>query len=158
MTKIGVGVGEDFPLGEGPAHPQTGHGREGHPCRDHEAWREWRRQRHAWRRQWRARRRAFKEQLRQNIYENFGPKAEAEFRYRHDRPHFASYALIAILAIAGGIAVLIALISHPLVLLALIGGAVLFAVGRHHHFDEFGFEPAPAPAASPSPETRETAH
>jgi len=164
MTKIGVGVGEDFPVDEGAQRPQpgphSGPEPEGHPCYDHDAWRQWRRQRYEWRRQWRAewrsRRRAFKEQLRQSIYENFGPEAEAEFRHRHHWPHVSLYALVPVLAIAGGIAVLIALIDHPLVLLALIGGAILFAVWKHRRFEDFAFEPAPGSA--PSPEPRDAAH
>ena len=92
MSKIGVGIGEDFPAddtkpAEAPGENDRGDRRNDDthrcdPCSDaqyearREAWRKWREQRREWRRQWRdewrAHRRAFRAQLYQRLYEKYG--------------------------------------------------------------------------------------
>ena len=81
MSKIGVGVGEDFPVNEEPrdhTEPEVedlGDCRGGRQAR-REAWRRFRHQMHA---EWHARRRAWRDHL----HDRDPVEAMAEFRGRH---------------------------------------------------------------------------
>ncbi len=154
MSKIGVGVGEDFPVDDGNG---------GDDRADYEAWKrrreEWRERREQWRAEeeewrrrrweWRARKRAFKEKVRAAARETFGPEydayRDARTRYRHYWPF--GYGLMRVL----GIVLVIALISEvfraPLLFLALAGGAWFFFAHRHHryaHGCDYDFDARPA--------------
>ena len=102
MSKLGVGVGEDFPLDDGNGGSQgqnqgSGQGGQGPQTppderAEYEEWKrrreQWRAQREEWRRrrdEWHARKRAFKERMRKAAYESFGPDWDGR-TYR--RPHF----------------------------------------------------------------------
>jgi len=104
MSKIGVGVGEDFPVDDRPQREDPAQaeccGEDWHREREvrRQAWRRFRHQMHA---EWRARRRAFRDHLHQtDDVEILGP---AELRARH-----LGHLVIAGLAILG----LAALINH----------------------------------------------
>lgn len=156
MSKIGVAIGEDFPVDDGPDRPHEPHDEHCGPYWD--AREEWRRQRHEWRRQWKAEwrarkhewrqhKRAFKSQLRDSAYEH------GDYR-RYYRGHgFHLGYLIPILAIAGGIAIIVALINNPLVLLALVVGGVAFvAWRRHEHYEDVIYAPPPRETRSEAPQ------
>lgn len=138
MTKIGVGVGEDFPIedkpegagsqgaaGEQGYDPAYDHGGCGWHGRDRHEWREqrraWRRQRHEWRRQHREWRRRFRHEMRARGYSGFGffpwvPLAIAAF---------------VLASLITGVITIIA--SAPVVVLGLLLLAVLYAAHRFHH-------------------------
>jgi hypothetical protein len=91
MSKIGVNVGEDFPVDEG-APPNTS---EPEGCRGNraEAFRQWHARKHQWhqkRAEWRARKRAMREQFR----EEFG-------RGGHFRGQRAGHLALGVLALVG---------------------------------------------------------
>ncbi len=80
MGKLGVGVGDEFPVNE-PVPPSPDAEDDAaceEWCRRRAEWRrrrdEWRAQRRAWRQDMWARRDAFKADLRRSLYEGFGPR------------------------------------------------------------------------------------
>jgi hypothetical protein len=112
MGKIGVGIGDDFPVddengpqghGNGAGGPQGQSGQAGgqanarNEADDRADYEEWKRRRNAWRadrearraerEEWKARKRAFKHKLREAIHESFGDERDARGAYRdwHDR-------------------------------------------------------------------------
>lgn len=165
MSKIGVGIGEDFPVDDG----ESGGGDD---RADYEAWKrrrdEWRAKRDHWRAEqeewrqrraeWRARRRAFKQKVRDAARESFGPEydayRDARWRYRAYWPF--GYGVLRIL----GIVLVIALISEvfraPLLFLALAGGAWFFLFHRHHHryagACDYDFDAKPASSRPAEPQ------
>jgi hypothetical protein len=161
MSKIGVGIGEDFPVDDG-----------GGDRADYENWKrrrdEWRAKREQWRAEqeewrqrraeWRERRRAFKQKVRDAARETFGPEYEAyrdaRWRYRHYWPF--GYGLLRILGIVLVIALISEIFRAPLLFLALIGGAWFFIAHRHHRYAygcDYDFDAKPASRAEPPQQT-----
>lgn len=104
MSKLGVGVGEDFPVDDSaPAQEEGG------CCRDrHEAFRQWREQKRQWHRmrhEWRARKAAMREQFRREV---LGDGLAPDERHHRQMHHIVLGAL------------------------ALIGLAALFSAHRDH--------------------------
>ena len=165
MSKIGVGVGEDFPVDDGAG--KTGPGDDDRAeyetwKRRRDAWRarreQWRADQDEWRQrrdEWRARRRAFKEKVRNAARETFGPEydayRDARGRYGHYWPF--SYGLLRILGIVLVIALISEIFRAPLLFLALIGGAWFFLFHRRHGYAHAGydFDAQPAPQSSAQP-------
>ncbi|HEV2562963.1 MAG TPA: hypothetical protein VGT78_12555 [Rhizomicrobium sp.] len=163
MSKIGVGVGEDFPVDDGPGKT----GNEQDDRAEYEEWRrrraEWRAQRERWRSQrdeWRAKRRAFKEKVRNAAHETFGPEWESYRRARHGyyrHWHFPFGILMPILGIVLFFSLLSAVFKAPFFFLGLAALAWFFIAHRHHHryegcdYDIDAKPAAPQPAAQPAP-------
>ena len=182
MTKIGVGVGEDFPADDSkPAEApgETASGDRRYDGRDYarydaeyaarrEAYRKWREQRREWKRQWRdewrARKRAFREQVHQSIYENAGYDPRRDYRH-YGHPAFWNYGILwVVLGIIATIAVISFLFSHIFIVVGVIAVLALFAA-YHHGYDPFDLEPAadysrpatPPPAPQPPSAPHDTA-
>ena len=118
MSKLGVGVGEEFPVEEPPE--TTDH--------DDDRRREYE--------EWRARARAFKDDVRSAARKHFGDRSYTAHNYFVMR----ALAAIAIVAIA------IALLPHFLLLAALAIGIILFLAHRGH-FHHHDYCDAPRPDA-----------
>jgi hypothetical protein len=106
MSKLGVGVGEDFPVDDTAPNPEQSDCAQEH----FEAWREQRRQWRKMRHEWRAKRAAMREQFRARYGHRHGPDDGVCADERHQRH------------------------VHHVVLgaLALIGLAALFGAHRDH--------------------------
>jgi len=163
MSKIGVGVGEDFPVDDSKGDNDRA---------EYEAWKrrrdEWRAKREQWRQdraewqqrrdEWRARRRAFKQKVRDAARETFGPEydayRDARGRYGHYWPF--SYGMLRILGIVLVIALISEIFRAPLLFLALAAGAWFFFFHRHHGYAHSGCDydldgqAAPPSSAQPS--------
>ena len=75
MSKIGVGIGVEFPAddskpAEAPEGDRRKDERDAECAKRREAHRKWREQRRQWRKEWRERSRAFQRDLGQHIHEN----------------------------------------------------------------------------------------
>ena len=75
MSKIGVGIGEEFPAddsksAEAPEGDRRKDERDAECAKRREAYRKWREQRRQWRKEWRERSRAFQTELSEHIQEN----------------------------------------------------------------------------------------
>ena len=164
MSKIGVGVGEDFPVDDGAG--KTGPGDD-----DRAEYEDWRRRRDEWRSkreqyraeqdewrarrdEWRDRKRAFKEKVRSAARETFGPEwdayRDARRRYGHYYWPF-SYGMMRILGIVLVIALISEVFKAPLLFLGL--GAVAWFFFHHHHGygrRDYDFDARPASGPSPS--------
>jgi hypothetical protein len=148
MSKFGVGVGDDFPIGDSNGRDDA------QPRDDREEFEEWKRRRDAhraqreeWRRQraeWHERKRAFKERVRQAARETFGEGHEDHRgdwrsggrRHRGGFPFLVWPAvglLIPVLIVATVIAIIAAVFKSPFVFLGLVALGVLFFAHRHHH-------------------------
>lgn len=171
MTKIGVGVGDDFPVDDGGGNPgASGQGPKSEQ-EEFEDWKrrrdEWRAQRERWRAQhdeWRARKRAFKERVRQAARESFGQDWDEyrDARRRHYRRHgfpfffWPFWALIPILGIALFVSLIAAIFKSPFLFLGLAALAFVFMAYRHnrwhgrHGFCDYDFDMKPAAGPSPS--------
>jgi Flp pilus assembly protein TadB len=169
MSKIGVGVGEDFPVDDGK-QPEPGErhrsGERGgetdaeHAAR-HEAHRRWHEQRREWKQQWkeqwRAKRDAFREEAHSGAYAGHG-----YYDYGHRRgPRMSWQGIFALLALCGVIALVGFAFTHIYALLGIIiVTALIFAYRRG--FDPFDFDffhdhrrpTAPAPKAPEAPQTK----
>lgn len=137
MSKIGVGVGEDFPVDDGP--PKSGKSHMGDDAQGHGTghcgfdygeyrWRrhEWRQQRREWKRKW-------KDYARERMaYDRqYGPYPHPPllFGLRFGLP----FALIPLIGIAIFVAFITALFRFPFMLLALLVGGYLYVTHRRHH-------------------------
>jgi hypothetical protein len=177
MSKIGVGVGDDFPVDDGA--PKNTGGNE--PPRDDRAeYEEWKRrrdsyraQREAWRAQreeWRNRRDEFKAHWKAQSRAWRDEFHEGGGRYRR-RGYFPSYGygfVIRLLVAITLLAIVFFAISHiGYILAGLAAIAVLFVAWHHYGHDPFDIGPrdfgtrerdysrpvnAPAPAPTPSVE------
>ena len=148
MAKIGVGVGEDFPIedkpeheaGAGPERNSGNHRRDsGHDCGwgcgpdDYEAWR-------AWRNEWRSRRREWRRREREARRMEYGP----------GHPPYYYWGLPKILRIVVMIAAIMLIFrivaAVPLVLLglAVLGG--LYIAHRHHEDGRYRHDMPPPPS------------
>jgi hypothetical protein len=187
MSKIGVGIGEDFPVDDGQPPREDGPHREGREGREgfqggyrprdddaeyaarreaHRAWheqrREWKRQ---WRDEWRARRRDFKSQFKGSYYDG------------HSRPymgfghpfHWGPHMLWRVIAAVAVIAAIVFAFSHIYLILGALVLLALFAAAWHRGFDPFDLphhhrydrpEPSPPPARPqpPAEPPRDPAH
>lgn len=143
MSKIGVGVGEDFPVDDAPGpksgqnhtnrHHENTHREDGHGCGfdyGEYRWRrhEWRQQRREWKRKWRAYMRERRDYEREY---GAGPGGHHFIGLRFGLP----FVLIPLIGIAILVAFITALFRFPFILLALLLGGYLYATHRrHHHF------------------------
>ncbi len=163
MGKLGVGIGDDFPVEDGQRGPSGENAAASDPGRDaeYEKRREdyrkardaWREQRHKMRDAWREKRRAYREQMRAR----YGDAHAGEFGHG---PHwgdghhwgFGPHRLFQILVIVGLVMLAIAIFSHIYILFGLVVLAGLYFAyrGGFDHFD-FGEPPhsAPPPASPP---------
>ena len=155
MSKLGVGVGDEFPIDDGnPAGGNASSG-PGTSDSDYEARRaEWRRQREAWREErrrvrdqwraeWREKKRAFKEEMRAKYGEDFDPHGYGHGGYgRYWRGHH----LLRLLFILGLIMVAVTLLNHVVVLFGLVVLAGLYLAYRGG-FDHFDLTMPPRPPA-----------
>jgi len=165
MSKIGVGVGDEFPLDDGanrsaadqtPRTPEDDRAefeawkrrRDAHRAQ-REAWRarkeEWRSRRREWKDQWRGQRRQWRDEFR------YGPEGG---RYPH--PFFFGHGPWRILGLAVAIALIVFALSHiGYIIVGLAALALLFAAYHHHGHDAFDFGPRDygRPMAPPAPQT-----
>ncbi|HEY0300290.1 MAG TPA: hypothetical protein VGC36_03105 [Rhizomicrobium sp.] len=173
MSKIGVGVGDDFPVDDGiPKSPGDAPRDDRAEFEDwkrrrdayraqKEAWRaqkeEWHRRRHEWKAQWRAQRRAWRDDFR-DMGRDFADEARFDGRYR--RRGFP-FGLMRLLTIAAVIALAFFALTHiGYILAGVLALAVLFAAWHHYGHDPFDLGPydrdysrpvnAPPPAPTPS--------
>jgi len=132
MSKIGVGIGEDFPAGE-PTPRDTEEVRQ--DCADYaarrEAYRKWRALRRQWREEWRAGRRAFRRRMRQRHEDGSSRGVGPSF-------HWVRTIIWGALALSVAL-VLIALVnfifSHAFVIAGVV--ALLALLAAYHRFDPF---------------------
>jgi hypothetical protein len=144
MSKLGVGVGEEFPVDE--PKPDEGRppesNREGAPAgktedEDYARYRAWREQRRREHDEWHARKRAFKEEvrkrarefreeIRQRAREHFGD----DYHFDHYRRHGVVLRVLGLAALAG---LAIALLPHLFLLIALALVVIFLAAHYHHH-------------------------
>jgi Flp pilus assembly protein TadB len=171
MSKIGVGIGQDFPADDGkPAPRENGSGehrdagtekaRHNADCAARrEAYRNWREQRREWKRQWRkewrARQRAFRRQVHQNIYENGGPPRE----HRSDRqPDFWNYGILwAVLGVIVAIAITSFIFSNIFTVVGIVALLALF-VAYQRGQDPFAMETYDYSNPTPAAAAPDTAH
>ncbi len=182
MSKIGVGVGDDFPVDDGAPKPQTGpetprddraefedwkRRRDAYRAQK-QAWRaqrdEWRARRDEWKAQWKAQSRAWRDDVR----DEFDGRAFAgaypygrRFRRRGYGGFYGPGLLLRILFAVAVIALVVFVFSHiGYILVGLVAVAVLFAAWHHFGHDPFDLGPhdysrpvnAPPPAPTPSVE------
>ena len=172
MSKIGVGVGDDFPVDDGNGVPpggQQGPRTEADDRADYEDWKrrrdEWRSQRDASRAQreaWRASKRAFKEKVRAAARESFGqdwdPRDGRGYdRYRRGRHWGGLWMVIPILGIVAFFSLISAIFKAPFVFLGLIALGAVFFMHRGHpwrfHHGHYGYGPrGPIVTPPPSPQ------
>jgi hypothetical protein len=151
MSKIGVGIGDEFPIDDGKT-AEAPHGPGYDP--DYEARREeWRRQREAWRDQrrqwrdaWREKKHAFCEEMRARYGDDYRDHDwHSPYGYGRHR------AVFKLLAIAGAIVIAITIFSHIYILFGLLVLAGLF-FAYHRGYDHFDW----SPSAHPAPRARST--
>jgi hypothetical protein len=168
MSKIGVGIGEDFPADD--SKPQDTprdryrcgprYMRDADDAARREAYRKWREQRREWKRQWksewRARKRAFRAQVGESLYEGGHPGERPSF-YRGPRVVWA------VLGLIGAIALISFAFSHLFAIAGVIAVLALI-VAYHRGMDPFDLPPhdrysnTPSPEAPRPPAPREAAH
>jgi hypothetical protein len=152
MGKLGVGIGDDFPVDDGK--PENGS-----PDPDYEKqreeWRrksdEWHRAREEWRerrRQWRDEWRKKKREFRQEMKARYGDAFDDHDHYNHW--HTDSHHVMRIIAIVALIAVTIMIFSHIYLLFGLLVLAGLYFAYRGG-FDHFDFPHHAGPPAPPRP-------
>ncbi len=157
MGKLGVGVGDDFPIDEGKPRDAAPPGAGPDYEKEREEWRkrreewrkqrdEWREKRRQWRDEWRRKRREFREEMRARYggdFDDYEP-----WRWYGDPHH-----LFRILGILALIVVTIMIFSHIYILFGLIVLAGLYFAyrGGFDHFDYLymGAPPRPNPPAPP---------
>jgi hypothetical protein len=158
MGKLGVGVGDDFPIDEGkpreaaPPGPGPDYEKEREEWQKRrEEWRrqrdQWREKRRQWRDEWRRKRREFREEMRARYGSDFDDYEP--WRWHADPHHI--FRLLGILAL---IVVTIMIFSHIYILFGLIVLAGLYFAyrGGFDHFDypHRGAPPRPNPPAPPA--------
>ena len=124
MSKIDVGVGEDFPINDGKPAEGEAAGSEGERCRRRGERSEEERARHA---EWHARKRGFRDDVRRSFHQHFGD-------HPFDMHHGGLWRVligVALLALA------IAILPHLFLFAALVLTVVFFVAHRrgfyHHH-------------------------
>jgi len=167
MSKFGVGVGEDFPVDDGPQGGPSGAA----PRTEQEEFEDWKRRREQWRAQrdhwraqrdeWRARKRAFKHKVREAARESFGSEWDA-YRYERRRRYgwypFWPLWLIPILAIVFFFSLIGAIFKAPFAFIALVLlGVFFFAPRGHHRFHrDYGYDMPRGPIVTPPPRASNT--
>ena len=164
MSKIGVGVGEDFPVDDG--HGAAPGGPQG-PRSEQEEFEDWKRRRDQWRAQreqwraqrdeWRARKRAFKQKIREAAQESFGQEWDGYRydRYRRSRGFGPIWAVIPILGIVLFVSLIAAIFKAPFVFLGLIAICAVVCAHHnryrfHHHYD---YDMPRGPIVTPPPKS-----
>jgi hypothetical protein len=149
MSKLGVGIGDEFPIDDGkPAGDSAQRGpeydsdyearrAEWHGQRD--AWRDQRRQ---WRDQWREKKRAFREEMRAHTGDDFDHDGHWHGPYGYGRHRY----VFKLLALAGAIVIAITIFSHIYILFGLLVLAGLFYAYHHRGYDHFDWSPSAHPA------------
>ena len=167
MSKIGVGVGEDFPVDDGHGGGQ-GAG-QGAPRSEQEEFEDWKRRREQWRAQreqwrsqrdeWRARKRAFKQKIREAAQENFGQEWDshryAQYRRaRHWYPFWPIWAVIPIVGIVLFVSLIAAIFKAPFLFLGLIAICAI-AYGHHNNFrfHRYDYDMPRGPIVTPPPKS-----
>ena len=149
MTKIAVGIGEDFPADDSkPAETPDGDRRaEQHDqTRDdarcaarRAAYRKWREQRRQWKRQWRnewsAHRRALRTQLRESIHESRDDQTGPSPHFFFERNEGILWAVLGIIAVIAAISFIF---SHIFVAVGVVSLLALFTA-YYRGDDPFGF-------------------
>jgi hypothetical protein len=162
MSKIGVGIGDDFPLddghGGGAGGSQGAGASQDTPQSERDEFEAWKRRRDArraereyWRSQreeWRARKREFKRRIREAARESFGDRGDWHDRYGdghyHWRPRFwGLWLLVPVLGILLFFSLVSAVFKAPFVFLALVAIGAFFFMhhGRYrfpHDHRDFG--------------------
>ena len=152
MSKLGVGIGDEFPIDDGkpagefasrgPGHDPDYEARHAEWHRQREAWRDQRRQ---WRDQWREKKRAFRAEMRASYGDDFDHHGwHGPYGYGSHRTIFR------LLALAGAIVIAITIFSHIYILFGLLVLAGLF-VAYHRGYDHFDWSPMAHPAPRQSP-------
>ena len=165
MSKIGVGVGDEFPVNDGNnpnqntgsaqgggAGPQTPEDeraefeawkrRRDAQRAQKEAWRaqrdEWHRRKHEWKQQWREQKRAWRDEMRAQFGDDYAMNYGGR-RYGRGRfpVPFLAYGLPRVLGIILAFAVVIFAITHIGYILAGLAAIALLWVAYHH----FGHDP-----------------
>ncbi len=181
MSKIGVGVGDDFPVDDSKGR-NTGEQSPGDDRAEFEEWKrrrdayraerearraqrdawrsqrdEWRRRRDEWRAQWRAQRNMWRDEVRD--YPRGGYDRGYPGYARHF-PFFFGYGIWRLFAIVLTIAAVIFMISHiGYVLVGLVALAVLFCAYHRFGHDPLDFSYAGRgdyPDAPPAPPAQQT--
>lgn len=171
MSKIGVGVGDEFPVddgapkGDAPAAPNATPPEEADRAefeawkRRRDAWRaqkaamravhdEWKQRRREWKEQWKAQRRVWRDEGRCRPFE-YGPSDDGHgpHAYRHGPWRF-----VAAVAIGG---LIVVAFSHVAMFLAgmVALAALIYAYHSHHRheYDPFDLGPYDAPRSAPPP-------
>jgi len=155
MSKIGVGVGDEFPVDDGaPRAPNPDPAAQEQADRaefeewkrrrdayraQREAWRasreEWRRRRRDWKDQWRARRRAWRDEFRDGDHAGH-PGAGWHGAYPF---HYGLWRIVGIVAVVA--LVVFALAHIGLFIVGLAALAVLFVAFHHYGHDPLDFGP-----------------
>jgi Flp pilus assembly protein TadB len=178
MSKIGVGIGEEFPADDSkPAEAPQGDRRnetresEADYAKRRAAYKKWRQHRHEcrrqWRKEWRARSQAFQRDLHDsiaaNIHRNIEPRNDVGDRdddIHDDRGHhgewghailWAILAILAILAIIAVIALVSFVFSHIFTIVGVVAVLALVAAYYRGH-DPFALDPYDAAPRSASGE------
>ena len=166
MSKIGVGIGEEFPAddsksAEAPEGDRRKDERDAECAKRHEAYRKWREQRRQWRKEWRKewreRSRAFQHELSEQIQENVRHNVRESIRrsmngksadYFHDdgrasRHHdeWSQWVLWAILGIIAAIALVSFVFSNVYLV---VGVVALLALIADYYRGQGPFATSPA--------------
>jgi hypothetical protein len=158
MSKLGVGVGDDFPIDDG--NPAGGNASSG-PGTNHSEYEasraEWRRQREAWREErrrvkdewraeWREKKRAWKEEMRAKYGKDFDFDGYGHGGYGR---YWRGHQLLRLFVVLGLIMTGLMLLNHLVVLFGLVVLAGLFLAyrGGYDHFDLTMPTQPPAPPA-----------
>jgi hypothetical protein len=179
MTKIGVGIGEDFPVDDGQPR-EHGPRREGYQGGDdgrdydaeyaarHEAHRQWREQRREWKRQWRdewrARRRDFRDQFKDSYYDGY---RRPYWGFGHPF-YWGPRSAVRVIAIVAVVAIVALAFSHVYLILGALVLLALFWAAHHRGYDPFDLpqhrydrpeqSPPPAGPKPPAEPPRDAAH
>jgi hypothetical protein len=135
MSKIGVGVGEEFPVDE--TKPAEG-GAPGSQDEDRARYRAWREEREKMRSEWREKKRAFREEIRQRWRERFGDRPYGDFDHHHHHHRIVPLAIVAGIGL-----IALALLPHVILLVGIALALILMAAhyGRFHHYDDYHHMP-----------------
>jgi len=144
MSKIGVAIGEDFPVDERASRPQE-------PPHDdasaewtarREAHRQWRAQRREWKRRWREEWRAHRRHFHEQYGDSYRGRSGSRAAMAMSHPFFwDNRALWRVLALVAGIALIVFAVTHIYFILGALIVAVLCIAAFRHGFDPFDLPP-----------------
>jgi hypothetical protein len=140
MSKIGVGVGEDFPVDETALRrDEPPRGEDGYAewAARREAYRQWREQRREWKRRWREEWRTHRRRFREQFRDSYRDGTDGRPAMVMGHPFFwDEHALWRVIAAVAALAVIVFAVTHIyFVLGALVVAALCFAAFRR------GFDP-----------------